>query len=214
MSIVELKQHVEGHITFSKQDVFQNLGSTTPEAKSWDMGIPQGDPITLPTTANVGDTESSSMEAHGADNTTPSSPRCPPKDETPLAEPTTLPAEVDVKDTLPNPAEPPPGGDTMVLLTKSDTKTPKDLPTIWDTSHVEVETQIAPTTSLVVKLAGPLTLSDQAEEGRWCVLTVTTSMGKLSLEATRVTPGDMVTASVRRVAFKKPQMVATFQGTH
>ena len=31
MSLVELKQHVEGHITLSKQDVFWNLGSTTHE---------------------------------------------------------------------------------------------------------------------------------------------------------------------------------------
>ena len=53
MNIVELKQHVEGHVNFSKQDVFQNLWSTTPEAISWDMGIPQGGPITLPTTTNV-----------------------------------------------------------------------------------------------------------------------------------------------------------------
>ena len=42
MSIAELKQHVEGHITFSKQDVFQNLGSTTAEARSWDMGSHKG----------------------------------------------------------------------------------------------------------------------------------------------------------------------------
>ena len=109
ISVVELKQHVEGLVTFSKQDVFQNLESTTPEAISWDMGIPQGDPITLPTTANVGDIRSSSMEAQGADNTTPSPSGCPPKDETPLAEPTTLPAKVDVTDTLPDLAEIPPG---------------------------------------------------------------------------------------------------------
>ena len=37
-------------------------------------------------------------------------------------------------------------------------------------------------------------------------------MGRLNLEATRVTPGDTVTASVRRVAFENPQMVATLLG--
>ena len=63
----------------------------------------------------------SSTEAQGADNTTPSSSGCPPEDETPLAEPITLPAKVDVKDTLSSPAETPPGEDAMVLSTKSDT---------------------------------------------------------------------------------------------
>ena len=37
-------------------------------------------------------------------------------------------------------------------------------------------------------------------------------MGRLNLEATRVTPRDMVTASVRRVAFGNPQMAATLLG--
>ena len=206
MSVVELKQHVEGHITFSKQDVFQNLGSTTPEVESQNMGIPQGDPITLPTIANVRDTEPSPTEVEGTDNTTPSSPRCPPKGETPLAEPATSPAKADVKDTLPSPAETPHGEDTMVLLAGADINTPKDLPT------AKVETQVVLTTRLVVELTGPLTPSNQAEEDRWCVLTVTTSMGKLNLEATRVTPGDTVTASVRRVAFGNPQMAATLWG--
>ena len=64
----------------------------------------------------------------------------------------------------------------------------------------------------MVKLTGPLTPSDQAEEDRWYVLTVTTSMGKLNLEATGVSPRDMVTASVGEVAFGNPQMVATLMG--
>ena len=37
---------------------------------------------------------------------------------------------------------------------------------------------------------------------------VIASMGRLNLEATGVTPRDMVTASVRRVAFENPQMAA------
>ena len=115
----------EGHVTFSKQDVFQNLGSTTPEVESQDMGISQGDPITLPTTANVRDMKPSSTEAQGTDNTTSSSPRCPPKGETPLAEHATLPAKADVKDTLPSPAETPPGEDTMVLLAGPDIQSPE-----------------------------------------------------------------------------------------
>ena len=64
----------------------------------------------------------------------------------------------------------------------------------------------------MVKLAGSPTPSDQAEEERWCVLTMTTSMGRLNLEATGVTPRDMVTALVGRVAFGNPLMVATLPG--
>ena len=46
-----------------------------------------------------------------------------PKMRPPHAEPTTLPPEADVKDTLPSSAETPPGEDTMVLLANADTKT-------------------------------------------------------------------------------------------
>ena len=63
MSIVELKQHVRGHITFNKQDIFWNLGSTTLEAVSQDTVILQGDPVTPSTTADFRDMESSYMEA-------------------------------------------------------------------------------------------------------------------------------------------------------
>ena len=118
-----------------------------------------------------------------------------------------MPAEVDFKDTLPGTAETPLGGDTTVLLTESDVKTQKDLSTN-SISPIEVETQVVPTTRLVVELAGPLTPSDQAEEERRCMLIVTASMGRLNLEATRVTLRDTVTSSVGRVAFANPQMVA------
>ena len=164
MSVVELKQCVEGHITFSKQDVFQNLWSTTPEDRSWDTGILQGDPIIPSTTTDVRDMEPSPMEAQGADNTTSLSPGCPPKGETPPAEPPTLPAEADVKDTLPGSAETPAGEDTMVLLAEADTETLKDLPTNWTTSPAKVEAQVVTTTRLVVKLASPLTPSDQQKK--------------------------------------------------
>ena len=152
------------------------------------------------------------MEAQGTHKTIPSSFGCPPEEETPPAEPTTLPAKVDVKDTLPGTAETPLGGDARVLLTESDVETPKDPLTGWATSPTEVETQVLPTTGLVVKVASPLTLSDQAEEERQCVLTITASIGRLNLEATGVTPGDLVTASVGSVAFENPQMVAALPG--
>ena len=137
---------------------------------------------------------------------------CPPEEEIPPAEPTTLPAKVDVKDTLPGTAQTPLGGDATVLSTKSDAETPKDLLTSWATNPTKVETQVVPITRSVVELAGPLTPSNQAEEERWCVLIVTSSIGRMNLEATRVSPRDMVTALVGRVAFKNPQMAAAFPG--
>ena len=65
MSIVELMQHVRAHVTLDKWDIFWNLGNITPEAVSQDTVIPQGDPFTPPTTTDVGDMESRSMEAWG-----------------------------------------------------------------------------------------------------------------------------------------------------
>ena len=73
-------------------------------------------------------------------------------------------------------------------MTKSDAETPKDPPTDQATSPTEVETQVVPTNRSVVKLAGPLTPSNQAEEERQGVLIVTASMGRLNLEATGVPP--------------------------
>ena len=212
MSIVELKWQVEGHVTFSKHDIFKNLRSTTLEARSWDMGILQGDPITPPSTTDAGDMEPSPIDAQGADNTTSLSPRCPPKDETPPTEPTILPVEADVQDNLPGSAETPPGEDTMVLLPEADTETLKDLLTNGATSPAEVETWVVPATGSVVKLADSPIPSDQVEEERWCVLAMTASIGRLNLEATRVTPRDLVPASVGRVAFGNPQMAATLPG--
>ena len=100
----------------------------------------------------------------------------------------------------------------MVLLTESDVEIQKDLLTSWAISPIEVETQVIPTTGSVVKLAGPLAPSDQAEEERRCMLIVTASMGRPNLEATRVSLRDMVTASVGRVAFENLQMAAVLPG--
>ena len=129
ISIVELMQHVKGHITFNKWDIFQNLGRITLEIVSWDTVIPQGDPITLPTTADVGDMESNSTEAQRTHDTTPSLFKHPPKEETPPIEPIALPTEVDVGNTLLDPADTPLERNTMVLSTKADMEIPKDLPT-------------------------------------------------------------------------------------
>ena len=158
------------------------------------------------------ETWSQALQKPGAHHTIPTSLGCPPKEETPPAEPTTLPARDDVKDTPPGTAEIPLGGGTTVLLAISDVETPKDLPASQATSPTKVETQVVPTTRLVVELAGPLTPSDWTGEERQCVLTVAASMGWLNLEATSVTPRDMVTASVWRVAFENPQIVAVLPG--
>ena len=156
-----------GHVTLGKQDIFWNLGSITPKAVSWDTVIPQGDPITLPNTADVRDMESSSTEAWQAHNTTPHHSDIHLRRGPQPAAPITLSAKVDVEHTLPGPAVTALERDAMVLPTKSDVEIPKDLPTSWATSPIEVETQVVPTTRLVVKLASPLTPSNQAEEERW-----------------------------------------------
>ena len=75
-----------------------------------------------------------------------------------------------------------------------------------------METQVVPTTGLVVELASPLTPSDKAEEERRCMLIVTASMGRLNLKATGITPRDTVIASVGTVAFENPQMAAVLPG--
>ena len=48
MSMLELKQHVVGYVTFNKWDVFPNLGSTTPKVISQDTGTPKGTPLPHP----------------------------------------------------------------------------------------------------------------------------------------------------------------------
>ena len=83
--------------------------------------IPQEDPITPPTIADVGDMESNSTETQGAHATTPSLFEHPPKEETPPVEPIALPTKVDVGHTLPDPADTlvavppgPPGGRKVI----------------------------------------------------------------------------------------------------
>ena len=123
-----------------------------------------------------------------------------------------MPTKVDVENTLPGPADTLLERDATVFLTEPDVEIPKDLLTSQATSLIKVETQVVPTTGLVVELAGPLTSSNQAKGERWCMLVVTASMRRLNLEATRVTFRDTVTASDGRVAFKNPKMAAVLPG--
>ena len=144
MSIVELRWQVEGHFTFSKQDVLLNLGSTIPEARSQDTEAPQKGVIAPPTTATVGSMEPCPTKTQGANNTILS-------DKSPPAEPITLPAEIN----LSGYAEISPRHNTIMPPARIDTNTPKDLATIWAASPAKAESQVVPTTRLVDQLASP-----------------------------------------------------------
>ena len=82
----------------------------------------------------------------------------------------------------------------MMPSAKVDTDTPKDLATIRAASSAEAESQVVPTTRLVDKLTSPTTPSEQVGGEKQCVLTVTASVGRLNLEATRVTSRDTMIA--------------------
>ena len=66
MSVVELKWWLERHVTFSKQDIFKDLGSAIPGAKHQDMETTQVASIATPTTIDARD-----MEAKTEDRRTP-----------------------------------------------------------------------------------------------------------------------------------------------
>ena len=142
MSIVELMQHVKGHITFYKWDIFLNLGRITLETVSWDTAIPQGDPITQPTTTGVRGMESNSTEAWGAHDSTPLLFEHPPKEETPQVEPIASPTEVDDGHTPPGLADTSLERDAKVLSTEPEEEVPKDLLTGQATSPIKVGTTV------------------------------------------------------------------------
>ena len=194
MSVVELKQQVERYITFSKHDILKDLGSAIPEAKGWDMEIPQVDSIASPTTTDVSDMWPSPMKTQGADDIISPLPGYQSKTEiedrgTPQADSTALPAMADAKDTQLGPVETPPWNDTTVPLAKPDTETLKDLLTAQAASPAKLENQVAPTTGSVDKLAGPPTPSSHVVKERWCVSTVTASMEMLNFGALSMATG-------------------------
>ena len=73
-----------------------------------------------------------------------------------------------------------------------------------------VKNQIIPTITLGDEPASPTT-PDQVGGERPCILTVTTFIGRLNLEATEVTPSDTVIALVDRT-FRNPYMAASLLG--
>ena len=73
----------------------------------------------------------------------------------------------------------------------------------WTASLAILENLIIPTTALGDEPVSS-TPSDQIGGERPCILTVTTSIGRLNLEATAVTPGDTMITSVGRITFGNP----------
>ena len=205
ISVVELRWQVEGHFTFSKQDVLLNLGNTVPEARSQDTEAPQEGAIAPPTTATVGSVEPCPTKTQGSNDTIPTSPGCTPNDEFPPAEPTTPPAEIN----LPGSAEISPMGSTIMPSARMNTDTPKNLATIWAASPAEAESKVVPITRLVDWLGSPPMPSNQVGGEKQCLLMITTSVGRLNLEATRVTSGCTMIASDGGVAFGNPCMAAS-----
>ena len=203
--MVELRQQVGRYITFSKQDVFKDLGSAIPEAQSWDMRIPQADSIASPTTSDVGATQHSSMETQGADDTIPPLPwhqsKAKIKDRgTPPADSTTSPAMANAEDTQPGLREAPPMDENTVPLAEpdaeakeylptaqatspaEDTKMQKDLLTAQATSLAKLESQVAPTAGLVNESSGLPTPSGHIDKEGPGVPALTASMEALKLE--------------------------------
>ena len=143
---------------------------------------------------------SSSVEAQRVHNTTPSLP----KDEAPPVQSIPLPTTVDVDHA--------PERDAMPLLAKPEVEVPKGLPTGQATSPIRAVAQIVPTTGLVVKLTGPLILSDQTKDKRQYVIIITASVRRLNLETTGVIPRESVTTSVGGVISKNHQMAVVLPG--
>ena len=134
------------------------------------------------------------MTTQGTDNTIP-------------AEPATSSAET-------NPsmaAEVLPKKEVAVPVTEMDNGTLRDLINPWAASPAMVENQIISTSALGDEPVSP-TPSHQVGGERPCILTVTTSIGRLNLEATGVTPSDTVIASIGRMTFRNPHMAASLLG--
>ena len=212
MSIMKLKWWVERHVTFSKQDIFCNLGGTIPETRSKDTEVPQEGAVAPTATADIGSADPYPAETQGADDAILVSPECTPNNDALPAEPTTSPAETNAENTLPGSAETSLRGNTMILLAEVNTDTLKGLLTNWANSPAEAEGWVGPKTGMVDKLVSSPTPSHQVGEETQCVLTVTVSIGRLNLEATGVNPGDTVIASLRRVAFRNSHMGAALLG--
>ena len=192
--MVELRQCVGRYITFSKQDILKDLGSATPEAQGWDMGVPQADSVASPTTTDVGAAWHSPMETQGADDTIPPSSRCQSEAKTkdrgtPPADSTTSPTMANAEDAQPGPMEVPPVDKNTVPIPKPNTETKKDLPTAWAASPAKLGNKVAPTARSVDKSVGLPTPSGHPAKEKQCVSALAATMEILSLEAPSVAVG-------------------------
>ena len=161
---------MEGHITFSKQDIFCNLEGTIPEARSEDTEFHKKALLPHPPLPIL-EVQIPTPQTQWADDTILVSLECTPNNEALPAEPTTSPAETNADNTLPGSAETSSRGNTMIPLANINTDTPIGQWTNQATSPAEAEGQVVPTTRLVDKLAGPPTPSYQVGEEKECMLT-------------------------------------------
>ena len=194
ISVVELRWQLGEHFAFSKQDVLCGLEDAIPEARSQNTEASPEDAITLPTTTNIEGVKPQPMTTQGTDNTIP-------------VEPATSSAETNP----PAATEVCPKKEVAVPVTKRDSSALRDLMNPWAASPTMAENQIIPTITRADELVPP-TPSDQVGGERPCILTVTTSIGRLNLEATGVTPSDTTIASVERMTSGNPCMAASLLG--
>ena len=198
---------MDGHFTFSKQDVPLNLGSTVPEARSQDMEAPQEGAVAPPTMTTVGTVEPCPTKTQGTDDIILMSSGCTPNDESPPAEPTTLPAEIN----LPGSAEVSLRGSTIMPSARIDTDTLKDLVTVQAASPAKAESWVVPTTASVDQLGGPLMPSDQVGGEKQCILMMTTSVGR-QLGGHQSYLQEHHDCLSWGVAFRNPHMAASLLG--
>ena len=123
-----------------------------------------------------------------------------------LAKPATSSAETN----LPVAIEIPPN-EVAVPATEMDDGAQRDPMNPHAASPAILENQIIPTTAPGNEPVSP-TPSDQIGGERPCIFTVTASIGRLNLEATGVTPSDTMIASVGRMTFRNPHLVASLLG--
>ena len=162
------------HVAFNKQDVLCGLE----DARSQSTKASPEDAITLPATADIEGVEPQPITTQGTGSTIIAKPAT-------LSAETNPPAATEVFSKI----------EVAVPATKMDDSILRDLMNPQAASPAMAENQIIPTTALGDEPVSPAP-SDQVGGEIPCILTVTTSIGRLNLKATGVTPGDTVIASL------------------
>ena len=144
------------YITFSKQDILNNLGAAVPEAQGQDMGIPQADPVASPTMTDVRAAQQSHRNLK-ADDTIPLLPGHQSEDRgTPPADSTTSLAMANAEDTQSSPMEALQADKNTVPFAKFNAEAKQDLPTTRNASPAKSGNQVTPTAGSASESAGPL----------------------------------------------------------